>query len=379
MREIAREICRKQIVATARFTRSVRLCAAIFLSLSSIASPSGQETDSVSPWDWSLQVRGGAGHKDNVLLSDFNKESSAFTFTEAEFFLYRAAVDSWEFNSFFSLEDRRLWQSPSVDREQLALASLEAKKKLWEISKVGLNLQYFYNYQVFDASVTEGLPFRILARMHRASATPSWQVDLPGKRRIEATFSVARNLLEAPLDDAWEWGPRLLFGQKFGYGSDLTLFSGWRRRAYDTRLASGTTDQLSYDIWETEASLKYVWDEKKHWRSRFRVGAELNLDNGDGFYDYDKYRLANELSFTSGNFEGILQAKFLYYEYPRQFAANGNGRRRAEVIFGGRLKQAIMKRLNLFVQAEHEWVLATDFLERYRATTVWGGIEWDIK
>jgi hypothetical protein len=370
MREIAREVCLEQNVCAGRFQCFVRICAVILLIAFSFPATFAQDTNVVSPWDWSLQIRGGAGHKDNVLLSDFNKESTAFTFTEAEFFLYRAAIDSWEFNSFFSVEDRRLWQSPSVDREQVALASIEAKKKLWEISKVGLNLQYFYNYQVFDASVTEGLPFRILARMHRIAATPSWQVDLSGKRRVEATFGIARNLLEAPLDDAWEWGPRLLFGQKFGYGSDLTLASGWRKRAYDRRVASGTTDHLSYDIWETEASLKHVWDEKKQWSSRFRAGAELNLDNGDGFYDYDKYRLGNELSFTSGGFEGILQVKFLYYEYPRQFAANGDGRRRAEVIFGARLKQAVMKRLNLFVQAEHE---------RYRATTVWGGIEWDIK
>src|SRR5688572_12449866 len=32
-----------------------------------------------SLWDWSATVRGGLGYKDNVLLSDFFKESSIFT------------------------------------------------------------------------------------------------------------------------------------------------------------------------------------------------------------------------------------------------------------------------------------------------------------
>src|SRR5688572_1355789 len=31
-----------------------------------------------SPWDWSATVRGGLGYKDNILLSDFFKESSVF-------------------------------------------------------------------------------------------------------------------------------------------------------------------------------------------------------------------------------------------------------------------------------------------------------------
>ena len=48
------------------------------------------------------------------------------------------------------------------------------------------------------------------------------------------------------------------------------------------------------------------------------MGIELNEDNGSGFYDYRRWKISKELSFTQGGFEGMLQAKFLHYEYQSQ-------------------------------------------------------------
>jgi hypothetical protein len=117
----------------------------------------------------------------------------------------------------------------------------------------------------------------------------------------------------------------------------------------------------------------------KVWRSRARAGLEINGDNGDGFFDYRRWKLSHELGFTRWGFEGILQAKFLYYEYQHQVVENKGGRRRTELLFGGRASKEIVKHVNVFVEAEHEWVMATDFEERYHATTVWSGIEWEVK
>ena len=76
----------------------------------------------------------------------------------------------------------------------------------------------------------------------------------------------------------------------------------------------------------------------------------------------------------------MLQAKVLHYDYAEQTVPpDDKSRQRTELILGGRARQTIMKRLNLFVEVEYEHVLATDFEERYHATTVWGGIEWEVK
>jgi hypothetical protein len=105
---------------------------------------------------------------------------------------------------------------------------------------------------------------------------------------------------------------------------------------------------------------------------------EVDYDNGSGFFDYRRWRLSKDLTYTRGGFEGMLQAKYMHYEYANQ-SVEGRARRRTELVFGARARKELRERLSAFAEIEHEWVLATDPLERYNATTVWGGIEWQIK
>jgi hypothetical protein len=336
--------------------------------------------DDVSPWDWSATLRGGGGYKDNLLLSDLFKESSAFSFVDVDAFLFRAPVNGWEFTGFVSGEDRRYWQSDIMPKEQFLLVSAELKKSFAERWKAGVNAQYFYDYQIFDASVTEGLPFRVRASLNRFSTSPSLQYDLHHNRRLEFSFTLLRQEYQKPLDDSWELGPRLLFAQKYGVGSEFSASLQWRHRTYDERASPGSQfKSLTFDVPEFELGISHYWDEAKHWRSRGRLGFEVNEDNGDGFFDYRRYKISNELGFTQGGFEGMLQAKFLHYEYTHQIATNGRARRRSELDFGARAKEQVFKGISLFAEFEHEWVLATDTDERYHATTIWGGIEWEVK
>jgi hypothetical protein len=338
--------------------------------------------EKISPWDWSGTLRTGVGYKDNILLSDFFKESSVFTMAGMEAFLFRVPTDGWEYTGFISAEDRRYWQSDIVPKEQYLLISSDVKKAFSEKWKAGLGLQYFYNDQVFDASVTEGLPFRVRAKLNRFSGAPSVQYRISDRSRLEAYFNVVREQFELPLDDSWETGPRVVYVQKYGeIGSEISTTVLWRHRTYDTRSAPSFDDKsLVFNVPEFEFGVKHNWDEEKRWKSRVRMGLELNRDNGDGFFDYHRWKVSHELDFTQGGFEGILQAKFLHYEYPHQTVEDiGQQRRRTELVFGARAKQSIMKHLSAFVELEHERVLATDIEERYNATTIWGGVEWEVK
>src|SRR5438067_556355 len=77
----------------------------LFLLLAASRSIFGAEGQSESPWDWSATLRSGVGYKDNVLLSDLFKESSIFTFNDAEAFLFRIPENGWEFTGVFTAED----------------------------------------------------------------------------------------------------------------------------------------------------------------------------------------------------------------------------------------------------------------------------------
>lgn len=337
--------------------------------------------ENLPAWDWSASLRSGGGYKDNILLSEIAKEASWFSFTEADLFVFRLPVDSWEFLGFVTAEDRRFWQSTSADKEQLLLSSLDFKRRLWQRWKAGLTLQYLYNDQVLDASVLGLAPIRIPAVLHQFNVLPSMMVELPKKRRIEFIANVRRENFEFPLDDLWEVGPKLLFGQKYGVSSEFTLSVQFLERSYDQKLSPGSSigETLRVNVTEYEAALRHYWDKEKHWKSRARLGVEFDTDSGAGFYNYSKYRVSKELAFASGGFEIMVNGKLLYYDYTSQTVGPGQGRRRTELLFGGRVKQKIFKKVSLFVEAEHEWVMASDELERYRATTIWGGLDWEIR
>jgi hypothetical protein len=336
--------------------------------------------EEVSPWDLSANVREGVGYKDNILLSDLNKEGSVFSLTTIDFFAYHFPLNGWEFTSFISGEDRRYWQSSNVDKEQLLIASADLKRKFNDAWKAGLRLQYIYNDEVFDASVTEGIPVRVAAKLHQISGGPSAIWKLPAKRRLEFSAELARQDFEGSvLDSSWQGGPKILFGQGYGHKSDFTATLQWRDRSYDNRHAPGRADSLHFDSTLFELGVKHYWDEERAWSSRGRAGVEWNWDNGNGFYNFRRWRLSHELGFTRKTFEAKLETKFLHYEYESQISLNGDLRRRTELVFGGRAEQELRKRLKLFAEYEYEWVMDSDFTDRYRAHTVSAGLDFQIK
>jgi hypothetical protein len=336
--------------------------------------------EEVSPWETDVTLKGGAGYKKNILLSDFNRESSPFSLFSIDLFAYHLPVNDWEFSEFVTYEDRRYWNSESVDKEITVLAVTDLKRHFGERWKGGLNFDYFYADQVIDASFSEGIPARVQVKMHRLNGGPAAQFNFEGNRRIEIMGRVTRQFFEEPLDDSWEFGPKVVLGQKFGYKSDLTLTGSWRDRGYDTRQVQGVGgDSLHYQQWEAEAGLKYNFDKERHWNARARAGIESSQDNGNGFFDYLKWKISQDVGFTKGGFLANLQGKYLHYDYVNQRGLSGLGRRLSEVTVSVRVEQQIYRRVKAFAEYEHEWVSATDNSDRYRATTFFAGLEWEVK
>lgn len=341
-----------------------------------------EAAEDIPAWDLSANLKAGAGYKSNVALSNINRESSAFTGVDLDTFLFRAPIhDPWEVNLLVTGEDRRFWQSDTVEKEQMFLTSLDVKRELAERWKLGLNALYLYYDQVFDASVTEGLPLRIQAQYHKLSLGPTARLDLGNKRRLEFRSNGSRNLFDPPLDDYWQADNRILFGQGFGKRSEITFSVELSFRDYDSRrhstIANG--DTLKYRIIDGDVTLRHYWDEQEHWRSRLRAGFGYNDDNGNGFYNYQKWRLGHELSFASGKFEAIMDAKLLHYRYARDVFSGGDRLRRTEVVASVRFEQALTKKLKAFAEITQEWALSSDPFERYKATTAWGGLDWQIR
>src|SRR5688500_16725904 len=86
----------------------------------------GQEEEpelDLAIWDHSVNLRGGLGYKDNVLLSSVDRQGSIFWQTTIDAMLLRADLESGaNLTLFLTAEDRRYFEEIEVEKEQLVLA-----------------------------------------------------------------------------------------------------------------------------------------------------------------------------------------------------------------------------------------------------------------
>ena len=337
-------------------------------------------------WDKSFNLRGALGYKDNVLLSNNRPDESAFWQTSLDFSLFGFSLDNGvNFTLFASFEDRRYFSSDELDKEQLAIAQARLEKPFAEVWKSGASFQYFYIDQVFDASATEDIFFPLPVQAHRLGLSPFVSRQFPRGYSLELQFNVDRQLYNQPLDDFWEYGPKLSLEKKYGHRSTANISYALQQRDYDTRPAFDSAfspvpgSSLRYLQHELESSLNHSWDKQRRWRSRVRLGFEYNLDNGSGYFDYRRYRVSNRFGYYQASWNASLEGKYLQYDYLRQPAGDGNSiRALREYIVSARLEKNLLKNLKIYAESEHEWARSNFQLEEYQVNTILAGVDWEF-
>ena len=366
------------------------MCAAIAaLPGSHAAEPaegaSLEEGEKLVLWERSINLRGAFGYKDNVLLSRFQDESSPFWQTSADFFLFRLGDTPWSLTFFATGEDRRYFSSESVDSEQLLLTHLQLSRELGENWEMGTELEYYYIDQVVDVSATEAIFESLPVKSHSLVAAPFISRTLPRDMEVKLEFEVTRQFYNEPLDDYWELGPELTFSKEYGHRSEVSLLYGFRERNYDTRRHFGLDfisipdTELKFHQHDTELTLSHNWNEERRWRSRLRLGFELNEDNGRGFFDYRKYRLAKRFSYVGETWEASLEGRILWYDYLIQpVVTGGDTRERTEYMVNFRLQKRFIDKLLWFFESEHEWSRSNILVDQYQVNTLMSGVDWEF-
>src|SRR5579871_1454377 len=79
-------------------------------------------------WDHEIEVKTGIGYKDNLLLSDLNREGSGFVVNGADISIWRIPVDANQFFFFVSGEDTRYFHGQSLGSEQLIVGAALYKR-----------------------------------------------------------------------------------------------------------------------------------------------------------------------------------------------------------------------------------------------------------
>ena len=340
----------------------------------------------LSLWDESFNVRVGLGYNDNLLLSEVNQEESPFVTIGLEATLLRLPLDGTQVVVFLSGEDTRYWHGHGLPKDQLVFGQAQVKKQFAGEWNAGLTLQSTYTDTVFDASITETNLTPVPARGYSFRGAPSLRREFLKKYWVELEFGVSRQYFDAPLDDYWEFGPKLTLGKNYGNQSTLALSYQFNQRSYDDRtplnsdLSPEVGQTLEYSRHGVELALRHNWDEHRRWRTLTSVVGEFNRDNGSGYFDYFSYRLTQQVRYVAKMWEAKVQAKFSYYDYPNQFVGTDTHSKRylSNLRLNLRGERKLAQKIKLFAEYEYERSFSNETVSEYQVNKVTGGIDWEF-
>src|SRR5437667_5506072 len=260
-------------------------------------------------WEHDLSLRTGAGYRDNVGLASQSPKESAFIATGLEMIFLRLPENATQFSLFLSADDLHYLSSGPVDKEQTAFGQALVKTDCGSGWQVSLAAEYVYQDQVVDVSATEPGLRTVLIRGHTAIVREGLRRDFANNCWLMLELPVQRQFFQEPLDDYWEYGPRLTLGRTYGHQSDISVRYEITQRDYDhepLRDAKGfavpgsrreSTQQDARLAW------KHYWDSQRHWRTTTKLAGKQSKDTGSGYFDYAKLQAGEQFLFRTAVWE----------------------------------------------------------------------------
>ena len=335
-------------------------------------------------WINDFSLRTGAGYRDNVGLSARSPQDSAFVVSGLEMILLRLPENGTQFNFFASAEDLHFLSSSVVDRESTAFAQALMQTDCGSGWQLSLAAEYIYQHQVVDVSFTEPGLTTVLVEGHGTVVREGLRRDFANHYWASLELPAKRQFFREPLDDYWEYGPRITLGKSYGHKSELSVSYEISERDYDhEELRSVLGDPLPdtrRNSIQQEARLawKHQWDANNRWRTTTRLSARQSEDNGSGYFDYTKLQAGEQFLFHTKNWDISAEAKVARYDYPVQTvsATDLAKRRSTELAFNFRCERRVASFLRIFAEYERERVFSNLEFEQYAVATVKGGLNW---
>lgn len=254
-------------------------------------------------WSVSTSLEAAYGYRDNLLLSAFDEEGSAFARGVAELMLLRVPTGKLEYSFFIQGERTHFFRSETVENEASAWAQSEIGWRFSDSLRVGLPIIGHYTDRIFDVSNSSVEEERgiaelsvrgaILAPVLKWNFLPSWWVEAQasGERKRYRDGSNDSVVGEGDVRLGWMRGERL----------EVRLAGTRRWREYEHRLLKSAVGRdrpdtvLRISEQEVQARVDIGWDKANHWRTNTSVSLLHYRDSGSGYYNYREQRLEHEL------------------------------------------------------------------------------------
>ncbi|MBS0633145.1 MAG: hypothetical protein JSS11_14640 [Verrucomicrobia bacterium] len=273
-------------------------------------------------WSGSVTLHGGAGYKDNLLLSRYAPEGSAFARAGVEAFLWRLPEGRTEAYAFLNAEDTRYRGGLEVDHETEAVAQAEWRYRIGEKLRFSLMGQGYWLDEVFDVSDTDILRTVALLQVTGVAAGPALRWDFAPQGWLETKGTAKRETFRDGSNNNHLYEGEVRLGWRPADRLEASLGEIWRERSFDHRQqysAGGRPrpgTRLHIGEEETELSLTAKPGRAKHWKLVTRAGRLTYADNGSGYFNYREHKLAETAEWTAGDWLVRLEAsaRRLVYE-----------------------------------------------------------------
>lgn len=334
----------------------------------------------------SVGLRGSAGFKDNVLLTETGRIESAFLRAEADVFVWRPPAALTDLYWALTGSETRFLDAPGDARhERVWMTQGELRYAIGTYFKTGFTVQGYHQDQVLDLSASEAATFRARLKVYGVSAGPNlrWEFRNPWWFEVSAAWKL--ETYEGADADYDEPGTVLRFGRKFGKRHDASVAWLWRERSYRDRNAytiggrplPGTS--LSTRWHQGEARFVSKWSPA--WSTTFKFASDTLRDSASGYFDYDHWRADLDIAWRRGPWKVRLTASRGAYEYLVQVAGTGFDPPPREIRQTRGVLTAERKitgKLSVFAEAELERNNTNEAGGSYRLNTALAGLAYDF-
>lgn len=336
-------------------------------------------------WSHTLTLRTFSGFKDNVLLSPADMQGSAVIGGGLDYSLSRLPLDGWGVDVLVSGDDERYLQKVPSDGADFWFADITGKRFLGDNWQLGFDANENYLDEVdfvdtaFGPSAVEiqGKILKLKPFIRRNLGTNWW---------VELDFPAAREILDAPLDNVWKYGPQLQAGfnddrkREFSLSYEIQKFDhdDWLAVAADGAPILGRS--LAIVEQKAEARWLQFWDAKNQWSTETKFTFTDDTDNGGSFFNFHQYSLSERARFQNKTWQATAAIRASYQDFPVQ---------RTELLTGPTLNQILLRlslhldrRLNrwlkLYVEYNYDRALSNLPQIEYRANEIMVGAIWEF-
>ena len=137
---------------------------------------------------------------------------------------------------------------------------------------------------------------------------------------------------------------------------------------------------LSNDDLRTEVVWKQTWDEARHWSTTVRGYHVRRVDNGEGWFDVDRFGVGGALKYRHRHWEFSGTVRWSVYDYALERASplDPELRTREDLELEGRIEHKFREHWTVYGVYAYEQTRSNVALDAYRMNTVFAGVEYEF-